>query len=269
MKKINQLLLASFLLIRGTSLGALSLDALLLPGQQGSLLKEGTLREVQFRYLSPQLMPQHRLLQKLMDDTLEALAPSLLVESLHLYTKPQDAALPHWSGAERSALFNETLALSSLAGLRYFSSSRKAMRVFYESSQVIDQPDTQKPLPDPVYIEPPAKLLLYARQKDLTFGDMIYQYEYHTDEDALVLVQQNLSPLVAGIFPAVGKNKLRSVVAVIDAEGFLLIYAASMAKVVSLPGMNQRVGQSFATRTDAIMSWFTGRADRAFTKLTF
>ncbi|MDR2632443.1 MAG: hypothetical protein LBC51_02330 [Treponema sp.] len=263
-KNMKKILFTFLVLIRGASLDALPLDALLLPEQQGALRKAGTLREVQFKRLSPRLMPMHGLIQTLMDEIFETLEPGLLVESLHLYTKPQGAALPQWSRAERSALFNETLALSTLAGLRYFSTSRKAMRVFYESSQVIDGPDTQKPLPDPVYEVPPAKLLLYARQKDLTFGDTIYQYEYHTAEDALVLVQQNLSPLVAGILPAVGKHKLRSVVAVIDTEGFLLIYAASMARVTFLPGMNQRVGQSFATRTDAIMSWFTGRADKAF-----
>lgn len=258
------ILLGSLLLIKGAPVGALSLDALLLPEQRIALLEAGTLREVQFKRLTPLLIPGHTLIQKFMNDTLEALEPSILVESLHLYKKPPGAAFPQWTSAERGALFNETLALSTLAGLRYFSTSRNAMRIFYETSQVIDGPDTRKPLPDPVYEVPPTRVILYARQKDLTFGDTIYQYEYHAGEDALLLVQQNLTPLTVGIIPAVGKHKLCSVVAVMDAEAFLLIYAASMAKAVSLPGMNQRVGQSFATRTDALMSWFTGRAERAF-----
>lgn len=252
------------LFIGGASVYALSLEALLLPDQRIPLLEAGTLREVQFKRPTPLLIPGHALVQKLMNETLEALEPSLLVESLQLYKKPEGAAWPQWSSAERGALFNETLALSTLAGLRYFSTSRNAMRIFYETSQVLDGPDTQKPLPDPVYDVPPAQVILYARQKDLTFGDTIYQYEYHAREDALLLAQQNLTPLAVGIIPAVGKHKLRSMVAVIDAEAFLLIYAASMAKAVSLPGMNQRVGQSFATRTDALMSWFTERADRVF-----
>ncbi|MHB9293005.1 hypothetical protein Holit_02122 [Hollandina sp. SP2] len=257
-------LLGFLLFIVGASLDALSLDALLFPEQRIQLLEAGTLQEVQFKRLTPLLIPRHTLVQQLMHDTLEALEPSLLVESLYLYKKPPGAAFPQWSSPERGALFNEILALSTLAGLRYFSASRNVMRIFYETSQVIDGPDTQKPLPDPVYEVPPARVTLYARQKDLTFGDTIYQYEYHTSEDALLLIQQNLTPLVAGIIPAVGKHKLRSVVAVMDGETFLLIYLASMAKTVSLPGMNQRVGQSFTTRTDALMSWFTGRADRAF-----
>jgi hypothetical protein len=263
MKKI--VLLWCCILIQGGAAFALPLDALILPEHETRLKEGETLMEIQFKRLNPLFIPRHGLVQQLLETTLEDLEPSLLVESLRLYKKPQGAAFPQWSSAERSALFNETLALSTLAGLQYYSTSRKNMRVFYETSQVIDGPDTKKPLPDPVYAEPPADLLLYARQKDLTFGDTIYQYEYYPGTDALVLVQQNLSPLAVGIIPAVGKHKLRSVIAVIDAQAYLLIYAASMAKSVSLPGINQQVGQSFTTRTDAIMSWFIERANRAFT----
>ncbi|MDR2397589.1 MAG: hypothetical protein LBD74_02375 [Spirochaetaceae bacterium] len=245
---------------------ALPLDALLAPKPQAVLLAGESLWEVQFKGIRPRLLPNHALVQRLFEETQQALEPSLLVESLRIYRKPSVAAQGDWSVAEQGALFNEILALSTLTGLQYFSSSHKAMQTLYERSQVIDGPDTQKPLPDPVYEVLPAQVRVYARQKDLIFGDRIYQYEYYTAPSALVLVQRNLSPLSVGIIPAVGKEHLRSLVAVIDAEAYLLIYAASMAKAVSLPGLNQRVGQSFATRTDALMSWFSARADRTFTR---
>jgi hypothetical protein len=68
----------------------------------------------------------------------------------------------------------------------------------------------------------------------------------------------------AGIIPAVGKNKLRSLVAVIDAGDSLLVYAASMARAVTIPGMGERIGSSFTNRAEAILKWFAGRADRVF-----
>jgi hypothetical protein len=138
------------------------------------------------------------------------------------------------------------------------------MRTFYETSSVIDGPDTKRPLEDPRYAVPPAELVIHARQKDLSFGDNIYRYTYYARPDSLVFMQENLSTMSYGIIPVVGKNKLRSVVAVIDAGEHLLIYAASMVKSVSLPGMERRVSASFSTRADAIMGWFSGRADRAF-----
>jgi hypothetical protein len=83
-------------------------------------------------------------------------------------------------------------------------------------------------------------------------------------EDFFIFVQRNLTAMNAGIIPAVGKNRLRSVVAVIDAGDSLLIYVASMAKAVSLPGLGERIGNSFTNRAAAILTWISGQADRAF-----
>jgi hypothetical protein len=230
-------------------------------------LKSGSLTELQLKNPRPVLVPRNTAVETLIADIMEDLEPGIFVETLYLYKKPAGAAVPVWSEAERGTLFNEALALSTLTGLQYYSSSRKAMRTFYESSVVIDGPETNNPRKDPVYGIPPAKLAVYARQKDLTFGENIYKYEYYTQPDSLIFVQQNLTAMNAGIIPAVGKDKLRSVVAVLDAEEYLLIYAASMAKAVSFPGMGQRIGNSFSTRAEAILSWFSTQADKAFSGL--
>jgi hypothetical protein len=138
------------------------------------------------------------------------------------------------------------------------------MRVFYEFSRVLDGPRTKKPVSDPVFTVPPQSLTLYADQKDLTFGDNVYRYDYQSAPDALFFVQENLTALNAGIIPAVGRNKLRSVLAVIDCGDCLLIYAVSMAKAAALPGMGDRIGSSFGNRAEAVLKWFTAGADRVF-----
>jgi len=98
----------------------------------------------------------------------------------------------------------------------------------------------------------------------LSFGDNIYQYDFYTSPGALIFTQQNLTALTVGIIPAVSKNKLRSVVAVLDADDYLLVYAASMAKAASIPGMKDRIGVSFANRVEAVVHWFSDQADKAF-----
>ena len=50
----------------------------------------------------------------------------------------------------------------------------------------------------------------------------------------------------------------------LDAGEYILIYAVSMAKAASLPGMNDRIGSSFSNRAEAILQWITRGADRAF-----
>jgi hypothetical protein len=138
------------------------------------------------------------------------------------------------------------------------------MRTFYEISSVIDGPSTKNPIPDPVFSRPPAGFTVYTRQKDLTFGDNIYQYDFFAAPGALVFIQKNITSLTVGIIPAVGRNRLRSTVAVLDAGDYLLVYAASMARAGSFPGMNERVGNSFANRAIAVLQWFSDQADKAF-----
>jgi hypothetical protein len=222
--------------------------------------------ELQMKNPGPRLLPRHGELQRFVRETFRGLEPNILVETLSLYqwprTLPQTATPAGWSRDEQTGLFNQLIALSTLTGIQYYSESRKAMRIFYESSTVIDDPTGKRPQPDPSFAVCPDSLVLYARQKDLTFGDNIYHLEYHTGADIIFFSQENLSSMNLSIIPAIGKNKFRTVMAVIDAGDTLLIYAAAMAKTASLPGMGDRIGISFTNRVKAILKWFVGRADR-------
>ena len=255
----------------GPGVYGFSLKDLIGPEQASAVIAGEKPVLAQFNNPRPQLIPRHEVLKEIIEAIRSDLGPSVMVETLHLYKKPAgtpaEAEKSVWSADEETRLYNGVLALSTLAGLQYFSASRLTMRTFYETSSVIDGPSSKRPLPDPVYSRPPAELTVYARQKDLTFGDNIYQYDFYTVPGALIFIQQNLTALTAGIIPAVGKNKLRSTVAVLDAEEYLLVYAVSMAKAASLPGMKERIGNSFANRAEAVINWFSGQADKAFKKV--
>ncbi|MDR1373745.1 MAG: hypothetical protein LBJ24_02100 [Treponema sp.] len=251
------------LIFAGGSVFAASLEDLIGLERAGRLRSGETLAEVQRKNSSPRLIPEDTGLRDMVDGLIRSLTPSFFVETLYLYRKPPGAA-PAWNDAERTALYNEVLALSSLAGLRYYSASRGEMRTFYETSSVVNGPEGRQNMTDPVFASPPAEFTIYARQKDLSFGDNIYRYDYYIWQDSFVFVQENLTTMNYGIIPAVGRNKLRSLVAVIDAGDYLLLYAVSMAKAASLPGISERVGRSFSTRAEAVLNWFTGQADKAF-----
>ena len=214
--------------------------------------------EVQIKTPVLCLLPKHAELETAVVAIQNSLEPAILVETLSRYHKPSTAA---WNETEQTSLLNQLVALSSLTGIQYYSASRKAMRVFYESSCVIDNPTEKKPLPDPVYAALPASFVLYARQKDLTFGDNIYSFSFHTGKDFIYFVQENLTAMNAGIIPAIGKNKFHCLMAIIDTEDSLLIYTAAMSKAASIPGMGDRIGASFSNRVKAILTWFEDRAD--------
>jgi hypothetical protein len=140
------------------------------------------------------------------------------------------------------------------------------MRVLYETSHVVDEADTRQPLPDPVYQTPPAKLSLYARQKDTTFGDNLYLFTYEADERAFIITQENVSTITLAFVPVAGKRNLRSVVALLDAGEYLLLYSVSLARAVLLPGMKDQMYTSIGNRTAAYLAWFSRRADIAYAK---
>ena len=259
-------LLILYLMTLGSFVTALGLEDL--SPQQAAALFAGERPVVsQFKNPQPRLIPRSETLTRLVEELHRDLNPNIMVETLQIYTKPEGAGRPTWSDGEKAALYNSVLALSSLAGIEYFSASRGTMRILYEISTVIDSPNERTPVPDPSFPQPPPELTLFARQKDSLFGDNVYQYDFYTTDGAIIFIQNNLSSLNLGIIPAIGRNRLRSVVAIFDSEDHLLVYAGSMARATLLPGMGERVGISFANRAEAILNWFSGQADDAFSQL--
>jgi len=265
----KQLLALTIFSLFATTVFAATLEELVGPERAASLRaasesagRDGIL-EVQLRNPGFRLLPRHSELGRFMEAAKDGLDPSTLVEGLFLYGKPS-GHLRAWDDAERKALFTRTTALGTLAGIQYFSASRGVMRTFYETSHVIDGPRNRNPLPDPSFASLPRNLTLYARQKDLTFGDNTYRFEYLTGTDFIFFSQENLTSMSVGIIPAIGRNNFRMVMAIIDADDSILIYAAAIARAASVPGMGDRVGGSFGNRLSAVMKWFSGHADEVF-----
>jgi len=251
-----------FVLLISSSVFGASLEDLV-GSERAAVLRSAAdvelITEVQQKAHIPRLLPRHRELELFITETQASLDPNLLVETISLYRKPNAAK---WDEAVQTRLLNQLAALSTLSGIQYYSESRKTTRTFYETSRVIDNPTDKTPLSDPVFNALPESFELYARQKDLTFGDNIYRYHYRTGADFIVFLQENLTVMNSGIIPALGKNKLRSLIAVIDTGDSLLVYAVAMAKTVAFPGIGDRIGVSFVNRAKAILKWFNGQADK-------
>jgi hypothetical protein len=244
---------------------SLSLDTLLGAETAEQLVLEGKLTRDE-NTTEPDMAPRYEPLSRILRQNIETVEPNVITESLYLYTKPPYANREAWTVEERGAIYNETLAISALTGLEYFSHRRNRMRTFYESSHVVDGTDTKRILPDPVYQTPPQKLSLYVRQKDMTFGDNVYMFTYEADESAFIITQENASTIMFAFVPIVGKKNMRSVVALLDAGPYLLIYSVSLARVLLLPGIKDRVNISIGNRTAALLGWFSQRADIAYAK---
>jgi len=220
--------------------------------------ERGGLINAQLKDPVPGLVPNHSSIRQSVMGLMNTLNPNILVEVLYLYDKPARSKTESavWNEKQKLIVFNQLTAISTLTGIKYYSASRGEMRIFYEYSSVID-PKTKQLLSDPVFTQPPATLTIYARQKDLTFGDNIYRYDYVNTADSVLFVQENVTALNYGIVPVIGKGNLRSVMAVIDCGDKILIYAASMAKAASVPGLSDKISASFSNRAKAVLQWFS------------
>ena len=240
---------------------AIPLENLLPDNLVKQLLQSGTIDRERFDTPGLEMVPRFASLERLMQAHRYAVDPNLTMESLRLYKKP---AARDWTFVEKIRLYNGLLAISSLQGLEYYSKSRNSMRLLYETSTVIDGPESRNPRPDPVFNVPPEEFSIFARQKDLTFGDNIYKFTYYSNETSIFVIIDNITALSYGPVTVIGKNKQKSVFAVIDSGPYLLVYGASLAKASMLPGMKQRAGESICNRANALLSWFTKKADKAF-----
>lgn len=230
------------------------------------LIKEKAITSIPKDNQSIGLMPFNPSLKSYVEEEKVNLNPSLFVESLNLYKKPSSASL-RWTKEEQLALLNKSASLSSLKGIEYFSKSKGKMRVLYEESFVIDDPENDSIINNPVYSILPDSLIVFARQKDSTFGENKYRYHYYCKPDIFIFTQENLTSMKFGFLTLIGANKLRSIIAVLDAEEYLVVYILSMANASPALWMERRIEQSFANRANAVMKWFMHCADNAYLEI--
>lgn len=224
------------------------------------------------RNRSPLLIPDNNDLRHAVSLIIgEVNRPDMMIEAVYLYKKPARAytSSAAWDNNQKIELFNQMLSLSTLTGLEYYSASRGEMRTFFEYSSVVDGSNirTALPISDPVLNNPPAQYNLYARQRDLTFGDNMYRYDYVYAKDYIYFVQQNLTNLTIAGIRIIGANNQRSVMTVFDCGDSLLIYSITIANtIIGANLVEQRINNSFSNRAEALLKWFAGRADIVFSR---
>jgi len=262
MRSVAFIIVFLTLILRGTCVFAVPLGSLISSSHAADLRATGRLIiETQLKNPTPKLLPANAELRQFVTKTRSSLNPGMMVEALYLFNKPTafHTSVDTWDNVQKNGVFNQMIAISTLTGIQYHSTSRNIARTFYEYSTVVDGTSSRNPLPDPAFTMPPAELTIFARQKDLTFGDNIYRYDCVSTQDAIFFVQENVTSLNYGIIPAIGRGNLRSIIAVIDCGDSILIYAVSMAKAFSVPGMGDRISNSFSNRAEAVLNWLTGR----------
>jgi hypothetical protein len=237
-----------------------TVDTLLPPQLYNRLLSEGELRNSLHRDSPPQLIPDVAARREI-EGRIRELELTVGTEVLSVYT---NEAVDFDSPESRLRIYNILRSLSTMKGIQYYSASRERMRTLFAESYVVDGPDGEQRLLDPVVQEIPAYSKLYMLQEDLTFGENIYATEFRYSAETFLLDSTNLTTMHYFLFPMVRPENSVTLILLIPAGDKILFYGAVGAHTMRLLGLARSREDSFYNRLKAIYGWFTQRMSAAF-----
>lgn len=175
------------------------------------------------------------------------------IETLYLYKKASTRVCA--PGLDIDTISVILRSISHLEGIEYYSTSRKKMRTLYEKSYVVDQSMTRKRIPDPINGTAEG-LSLNAIQKDLTFGEYLYNYTYRQNSDCVAFYSRNIDEMSYSFIKLIEPDKLHVSLVVYDMGDYLLVYGLTRVNFLAVPGLEGKINSSFSTRADAVYNWF-------------
>ncbi|MBO6101030.1 MAG: hypothetical protein J6P07_06855 [Spirochaetaceae bacterium] len=176
--------------------------------------------------------------------------PVFYFEGIYLTKK----AVPTEKGKDMEEITKNVRALSTLAGVEYYSNTRKKMRILYEESYAVNNPEERKRIEDPVNEDPNGQVI-YSEQKDSTFGKFLYKYTYFQQDNELLIRITNVDNLTfAGIKIIKPENMMTSIL-LYDLGDYYLTYTLIKVDVISVSIIENKMTKSFAARAEAMFSW--------------
>jgi hypothetical protein len=230
------------------------------PGLFDRLAEEGELRNSLHRNSPPKLIPDVPARREI-EQKIEALGMSVGTEVLIVYKKE---SVDFDSPDSRVQIYNILRSMSTMTGIQYYSASRERMRTLFTQSYVVDGPEAQNRLPDPVVDEIPSFSKLYAFQEDLTFGENLYVTEFRYSGDYFLVDSRNLTTMHYFFLPMVKPGNSLTMILLIPSGQEILFYGAVGAHTMRLFGLERSREDSFYNRMKAIYGWFTERVESTF-----
>lgn len=234
---------------------------------RSSLLAEGELLRFHGEGMSPGLLPNTELTAGI---ARKLISGDLNIGIEGLFFTSADSLPPGYKSmpAEQRelVLYNILRSVSTLQGLEYYSASRDEMRLLFEESWVISDPDNSKEaLPDPLVTTIPSRDSLYIHQKDKSFGSNQSEMNFLAGSGAFASDVINISTMrYKGIFKVVDPENMQVHLIVVPVEEGLLMYGTMSAKTRNVKAFLDRARDSFTNRVVALTGWYRLRLDEEF-----
>jgi hypothetical protein len=178
-------------------------------------------------------------------------SPTVAQEGLYLFARPAGDAL--------LKVYNALNAVSSMAGVQYYSLSQKKMETLILASWRVDSVDKPAQLPDLTFTSVPASQKVLVFQKDNRLGDGFSELTYKAIPGGLSLTMKNASELKYLFLPLVAPGNLQMVFVILPLADKVVVYAALQVKTASLLGLEHSKDENFRNRMRALAGWLGAR----------
>lgn len=159
------------------------------------------------------------------------------------------------AGPDRDRDLQKALtSVSTMKNLQVYSTSLKRMETFIFDAYRTQTTDKGTRLPDP---DPAASIEFTMFQNEEQTGESFTRYSFAQEPRWYRVTLTNLTSLNYGIFPLVSPGDLLTTVFVVPVDDKLLIYGVTVAKTVSLFGLERTRTASLYNRMAALVTWLT------------
>ena len=216
------------------------------------LISEGELRHT-FKKTEPLiLLPKLTQSDEVAADVLQ-LEPTVGVELILAYRPSREISDdPEY----HTRMYNTLAGISTLAGIEYYSDSRKRMRVYFHEAYVIDSPEEKNRVPDPVFTRIPKEHRLHSYLDDSSLGKYLAEIRYEYSEKSIVMSITNVTKIKQLLIPIVRQGEIRTFVAVVPIGDTVVFYGLAYVKLFNLFNLAQKKTASFYNRLLALFNWF-------------
>lgn len=210
----------------------------------------GELPAVQRATGSLACMPADTALGREVHERFAAMTPS------HAFETRGDIGI---DGATTADLYDALHAISTLAGIRYFSVWHREERVLFTAAHAIDGSGAAAADPMP---SPGGHDVAYALVEDARFGATPFRLEYRTEDDAVLLIVSNLLGLNLLMIPLIDPERLLIALLIAPASGDRprTLYGLVAAQAPVVPFLEDLVEASLRNRLAAMVEWIRARA---------
>jgi len=234
---------------------------------RSTLLDEGVLLRFHPDGVTPSLLPENDLTAGIIRRVVTA---DLNIGIEGLFFTPQEELPPAYGTMDTAQrhleLYNILRSVSTLEGLEYFSASRGEMRLLFEESWAIPDPDSADVvLPDPLVTAVPEEDTIFLHQKDKSFANNESVMRFTARPEVIAASIVNLTPMrYKGLIRVVDPENMQIHLVVVPLDEGLLMYGTMSARTRDVKAFMDRARNSFTNRVIALTWWYRDRLIEEF-----